>query len=81
MSSARSFLRGVIDYAGLFPPAQLGMSAAVNAYDEYRHSADKDLLGRFVVPAWKPLQKVATPGAAQPMKTPAAMARKIHRVR
>jgi hypothetical protein len=51
MSSARSFLRGIIDYAGLFPPAQLGMSAAVNAYDEYRHGADKDLLGRFVVPA------------------------------
>lgn len=53
MTTARSFLRGIVDYAGLFPPAQVEMSAAVKAYAEYRSSADHDLLGRFVVPVMR----------------------------
>jgi hypothetical protein len=51
MSSLRGFLNGIIDYAGLFPPARLDMSSAVRAYAEYRESGEQDLLGRFVVPA------------------------------
>ncbi len=51
MLSARHFLEGMIDYAGLFPPASLGMEEAVHAYSEYRSGADRELLGRFVVPA------------------------------
>lgn len=51
MATLRSFLSGIIDYAGLFPPAELGMHAAVGNYAEYRSSEDRDLLGRFVVPA------------------------------
>ena len=31
----RSLLTGLIDYAGLFPPAGLGMEAAVRNYDSY----------------------------------------------
>ena len=50
MQSARDFLRGIIDYAGLFPPAQLDMERAVEAYDSYLKGADRDLLGRFIVP-------------------------------
>lgn len=50
MASARSFLRNVIDYAGLFPPTGLEMDAAVKAYAEYHRGGDADLLGRFVVP-------------------------------
>lgn len=51
MQSARSFFSGIIDYAGLFPPASLGMPDAVNAYAEYRSGQERDLLGRFVLPA------------------------------
>lgn len=51
MTSLRSFLTGIIDYAGLFPPASLPMASAVANYAEYLSGADRDLLGRFVVPA------------------------------
>lgn len=44
------FLREIVDYAGLFPPAGLEMSEAVKNYAEYRRSADRWMLGRFVVP-------------------------------
>jgi len=41
---------GVVDYAGLFPPAALGMSEAVRAYASYRDDPARAMLGRFVVP-------------------------------
>ncbi len=46
----RALLSGVIDYAGLFPPAGLSMSAAVRRYAADRRGADRWMLGRFVVP-------------------------------
>ena len=51
MTPLRSFLKEIIDYAGLFPPASLSMAAAVANYAEYVSGPDRDLLGRFVVPA------------------------------
>lgn len=51
MTLLRSFLKEIIDYAGLFPPASLPMAAAVANYAEYLSGPDRDLLGRFVVPA------------------------------
>jgi hypothetical protein len=51
MNSARVFLAGIIDYAGLFPPATLDMHSAVAAFAEYRSGDFRDLLGRFVLPA------------------------------
>ena len=51
MTPLRSFLTEIIDYAGLFPPASLPMAAAVANYAEYLSGPDRDLLGRFVVPA------------------------------
>lgn len=51
MSSARAFLSGIVDYAGLFPPASLGMREAVREYATHFSGGDGDLLGRFVVPA------------------------------
>ena len=51
MSTARAFLGGIIDYAGLFPPARLRMDDAVLEYARYRRSSDNDLLGRFILPA------------------------------
>ncbi len=44
-------LDGLIDYAGLFPPAALSMPAAVAAYARYVIGTDRAMLGRFVVPA------------------------------
>jgi hypothetical protein len=46
----RTLVSGVVDYAGLFPPASLDMPAAVANYAEYRASDDAWMLGRFVVP-------------------------------
>lgn len=51
MDATHALLAGAIDYAGLFPPAQLGMADAVRNYAEYRRGADAWALGRFVVPA------------------------------
>lgn len=51
MNATHTLLASAIDYAGLFPPAQLGMVDAVRNYAEYRRSGDAWALGRFVVPA------------------------------
>ena len=66
MTSLRPFLAGIIDYAGLFPPAKLDMSSAVRAYAEYQDSGDKDLLGRFVVPVERLEEFAAVAGALLP---------------
>ncbi len=47
----RSLLSGLIDYAGLFPPAGLGMAEAVRNYDTYVRGEHAWMLGRFIVPA------------------------------
>lgn len=44
-------LHGLVDYAGLFPPASLSMADAARRYDEYRRGAHAWMLGRFVLPA------------------------------
>ena len=51
MNAIRTLLAGAVDYAGLFPPAQLGMSEAAHNFVEYRAGPDAWALGRFVVPA------------------------------
>jgi hypothetical protein len=50
-SSLQAFLAGVLDYAGLFPPAQLPLDQAIHQYVRYRHDPDHWLLGRFICPA------------------------------
>jgi hypothetical protein len=47
----RTLLDGLIDYAGLFPPAALSMPEAVLNYAAYRTGPDRWALGRFVVTA------------------------------
>lgn len=47
----RTLVRGLVDYAGLFPPAALPMAEAVANYASYHRSADAWALGRFVVTA------------------------------
>ncbi len=51
MSALTTLLDGLVDYAGLFPPASLPMDAAVRNYATYRRSAQREMLARFVLPA------------------------------
>ena len=52
-----ALLAGLVDYAGLFPPAGLGMEDAVRNYAHYRRGGQAEepdpgwMLGRFVLPA------------------------------
>jgi hypothetical protein len=48
--SVHILLHHLIDYAGLFPPASLSMSAAVRNYAAYRRGAQVWALGRLVLP-------------------------------
>jgi hypothetical protein len=66
MSSLRAFFTGIVDYAGLFPPAKLDMSEGVHAYAKHLAGNDADLLGRFVVPASRLDEFSATASAVLP---------------
>lgn len=58
-TAIRTLLTGLIDYAGLFPPAALDMARAVQEYHRYVASPDHWMLGRFVVPVAR-LDELAT---------------------
>ena len=49
--SAEALLAGVVDYAGLFPPAALDMAPAVDEYAAALDGPAAWMLGRFVLPA------------------------------
>lgn len=49
--SLSTLLHGIIDYAGLFPPAKLEMGRAVETYNRARMGEQAWMLGRFVCPA------------------------------
>jgi hypothetical protein len=49
--SLRALLAGILDYAGLFPPARLPLEPAVRNYARYRGEPEGWMLGRFVCPA------------------------------
>lgn len=51
LESVRVLLAGIVDYAGLFPPAKLPMDHAVRNYLRYRTEPDSWMLGRFICPA------------------------------
>lgn len=50
MHPIRTLMTGVLDYAGLFPPARLDMSMTVRNYAGYRAGPDSWMLGRLIVP-------------------------------
>ncbi|HKW49402.1 MAG TPA: hypothetical protein VJN70_18250 [Gemmatimonadaceae bacterium] len=58
-ASLHALLTGAVDYAGLFPPAALGMREAVSRYAAYRGTTDAWALGRFVVPLTRVQELVA----------------------
>jgi hypothetical protein len=49
--SIRALLKGIVDYAGMFPPASLDLETAARNYAAYRQGEHAWMLGRFVVPA------------------------------
>ena len=51
MTAIQSLLAGLFDYAGLYPPASLGMSAAAANYLEYSSGEHAWALGRFIIDA------------------------------
>jgi len=45
------FMYGIIDYAGLFPPAEHNLEEAITNYNKYLHSPDSWILSKFIIPA------------------------------
>lgn len=64
-ASATALLQGVVDYAGLFPPAGLAMPEAVAEYRAALAGPSAWMLGRFVVPATR-LAELAAVLASEP---------------
>ena len=48
--SLQAFMEGLIDYAGLFPPARLELDTAIRNYAKYKGEDDAWMLGRFIIP-------------------------------
>jgi hypothetical protein len=68
MSAIHILLRNSIDYAGLFPPAELDMKSSVENYSRYKTSPISWALGRFVVPVKRLVELETT---AEPHLRPA----------
>ena len=51
MNAVKALLAGLIDYAGLFPPASLEMPTVVRNFAAFREGEYARALGRFIVPA------------------------------
>lgn len=62
VNALRTLLDGIVDYAGLFPPAALDMTTAVRNYASYLAERDAWMLGRFVVPIGRLGELEAVPG-------------------
>jgi hypothetical protein len=50
-ASLHALLAGIVDYAGLFPPARLPLDEAIRNHARYRSEPESWMLGRFVCPA------------------------------
>lgn len=62
----RALVAGLVDYAGLFPPAQLGMAAAMSNYAGYLAGPHAWMLGKFVVPVARLVEFDAISGGLLP---------------
>lgn len=51
--SVNAFLHRLIDYAGMFPPANLNLNDAFGEYTEYIQCPDEWMLNRFILPVSK----------------------------
>lgn len=50
-NSLKIFLSQIVDYAGLYPPANLPLEEAFRNFVKYQHDAEVWMLSRFVLPA------------------------------
>jgi hypothetical protein len=53
LASLKTLLRSIVDYAGLYPPAQLDLRSAMQTYAQSIASSDTWMLSHFVLPAAK----------------------------
>ena len=60
MDAVQTLFGGLIDYAGLFPPAELAMQAAAQEYAAIRSGGHAWLAGRFLVPASRAFELAQT---------------------
>jgi hypothetical protein len=65
-ASLQALLADAVDYAGLFPPASLGLDDVARLYTGYRRGSSSWALGRLVVPAVR-LPELADALAARPL--------------
>ena len=84
-AAARALLAGLVDYAGLFPPAALDMDAAVAEYTRWRRAPEAFMLGRFVAPASRLVElgraaeaSLPWPGAGEPWRVSALLGADLH---
>jgi hypothetical protein len=77
LPTARAFLKRLIDYAGMFPPARLPMRDAYRRYAELASGPEAWMLGRFVCPAAQlgDLLAIARADSAPPILDVAALGR------
>lgn len=68
MDATRTCLEHFIDYAGLFPPAELSMQTALEEYGTICTGSHAWMAGRFIVPASRTaeLREALGPGAGAP---------------
>jgi hypothetical protein len=85
VNAARALLAGLVDYAGLFPPAALSMDQAVAEYAAWRRSPEAWMLGRFVLPAGRLVElsrakgaHLPEPGAGEPWRLSALLGGDVH---
>ncbi|MEX2363104.1 MAG: hypothetical protein WD597_05750, partial [Balneolaceae bacterium] len=64
--STEHFLAGIIDYAGLFPPAELSLEEAMAEYYAYLKSDYNWMLSRFILPFNLLEEAVKTAGEKSP---------------
>ncbi|HRX85772.1 MAG TPA: hypothetical protein P5572_12205 [Phycisphaerae bacterium] len=50
MEALQALMAGIVDYAGLFPPARLAMQPVVANYAKYRAGPQRAMLGRVICP-------------------------------
>ena len=60
VTASRALLSGLIDYAGLFPPASLDMASAAQEFRSARTGPDRWVIHRFLCPAGRLEELAAT---------------------
>jgi hypothetical protein len=67
-TAINALIEGLIDYAGLYPPATLSVRSAVENYRRYRREKHSLALGRFIVDVNKTDELGATAGSLRDLK-------------